>query len=485
MRLLDTLAASLSVALENARLFDETKRLLAETNERAAELAIINERPAAAWPPSSTCRRCTTWSATRSRRSSTPRSSTSGSSTSRPARSTSRTRSSAASASRTSRWPIDRFRAPRHARPRQPLVINEDVDSRVDGAGSGRAVLQGEPAEVRGVRAADRAGRGARRHLAPEPRPRGRLQRADVRLLTTLASSLSVALENARLIDETRQRAAELAIVNELGQATGRAARPRRADRARRRADARHVPRRHRLRRAARRRRRPDRLPVLQSRTASATRRTPLPLGEGLTSRILQTREPLLLNRARRLRGDRQPRRRDARAARTSACRSSSATRRSASISVQSIDQEGRFGEDDVRLLSTHRRERRHGDPERPALPRVASAGATRWRPSPTSAARSRRRSTSGAVLERIAERAEALLVGGHERRVPAEPDGRTFRAIVAPSARSPSRSWPTRSTLGEGIIGTRRRGAARGDRQRRRGRPAHRASIPGTDPRR
>ena len=42
VRLLTTLAGSLSVALENARLFDETQRLLTETNERAAELAIIN-----------------------------------------------------------------------------------------------------------------------------------------------------------------------------------------------------------------------------------------------------------------------------------------------------------------------------------------------------------------------------------------------------------------------------------------------------------
>ncbi len=33
---------SLSVALENARLFDETRRLLAETDRRAAELAIVN-----------------------------------------------------------------------------------------------------------------------------------------------------------------------------------------------------------------------------------------------------------------------------------------------------------------------------------------------------------------------------------------------------------------------------------------------------------
>ena len=42
VRVLTTLAASLSVALENARLFDETRRLLAETDRRAAELAIIN-----------------------------------------------------------------------------------------------------------------------------------------------------------------------------------------------------------------------------------------------------------------------------------------------------------------------------------------------------------------------------------------------------------------------------------------------------------
>ena len=37
-----TVAASMSVALENARLFDETQRLLKETEQRAAELAVIN-----------------------------------------------------------------------------------------------------------------------------------------------------------------------------------------------------------------------------------------------------------------------------------------------------------------------------------------------------------------------------------------------------------------------------------------------------------
>jgi GAF domain-containing protein len=42
VRLLTTVAASMGVALENARLFDETQRLLKETEQRAAELAIVN-----------------------------------------------------------------------------------------------------------------------------------------------------------------------------------------------------------------------------------------------------------------------------------------------------------------------------------------------------------------------------------------------------------------------------------------------------------
>ena len=42
VRLLQTIATSLSVALENARLFAETQRLLNEMEQRATELATIN-----------------------------------------------------------------------------------------------------------------------------------------------------------------------------------------------------------------------------------------------------------------------------------------------------------------------------------------------------------------------------------------------------------------------------------------------------------
>jgi GAF domain-containing protein len=42
LRLLQTVAAGMGVALENARLFDETQRLLTETERRSSELAVIN-----------------------------------------------------------------------------------------------------------------------------------------------------------------------------------------------------------------------------------------------------------------------------------------------------------------------------------------------------------------------------------------------------------------------------------------------------------
>ena len=60
-----TLATSMGAALENARLFDETKRLLADADERAAELAVINE-VGEALRGSSSSTRSSSWSASAS-----------------------------------------------------------------------------------------------------------------------------------------------------------------------------------------------------------------------------------------------------------------------------------------------------------------------------------------------------------------------------------------------------------------------------------
>ena len=42
LRLLQTLSSNMGIALENARLFDETQHLLKQTEQRAAELSAIS-----------------------------------------------------------------------------------------------------------------------------------------------------------------------------------------------------------------------------------------------------------------------------------------------------------------------------------------------------------------------------------------------------------------------------------------------------------
>src|SRR6266545_1436761 len=100
---------------------------------------------------------------------------------------------------------------------REPLLIAENLDEERERYGGG--VVAGEPAKsvlfvplVAGGKAT-----GAislqnvdREHAFGE---------SDQQLLTTVAGSVSVALENARLVQETRQRVSELATVNSVGQA--------------------------------------------------------------------------------------------------------------------------------------------------------------------------------------------------------------------------------------------------------------------------
>ena len=99
---------------------------------------------------------------------------------------------------------------------REPVVINEDMERRCAEAGNPRAIA-GEPSLSSvfvPLLVGDRETGVISLHNLDHEHA---FSDADVRLLTTFAASLSIGLENARLFEETRQRAAELAIVNGSG----------------------------------------------------------------------------------------------------------------------------------------------------------------------------------------------------------------------------------------------------------------------------
>ena len=121
----------------------------------------------------------------------------------------------------------------------------------------------------------------------------------DVRLLTTLAGSLSVALENARLVHETRQRNAELALINSVQDAIAGELDPQAiydavGDRIQEIFDAQAVRHRH-----ARRGDGARALPVHHRAGRAAARRSREP-PSGFSKHVLDTREPLLINENRR-----------------------------------------------------------------------------------------------------------------------------------------------------------------------------------------
>ncbi len=231
---------------------------------------------------------------------------------------------------------------------REPLLIAENIDAERERHGGG--VLTGEPAKsvlfVPLVTGGKAAGVISLQNLDREHA----FDENDLRLLTTLGGSLTVALENARLVQETRQRVTELATVNSVGQAlvsqleldtliehVGERVRDT-FD-----ADIAYV--------------------ALHDEAAgqieflyyweSGERRpeAPMEYGAGLTSQILRSREPLLLNRREQLE--------EAQA--TVGTPSLSylgvpillGNKAIGAISVQSIEEEGRFGEADSRLLGT------------------------------------------------------------------------------------------------------------------------------------
>src|SRR5918999_4975013 len=231
---------------------------------------------------------------------------------------------------------------------REPLLVNEDVAGEAKRYGN-PAVLAGEPVrswlgvpiitggKARGVISLQNVDH---EHAFTD---------SDKRLLATLAGSLTVALENARLMDETQQRVAELATVNSVGQALASqleldALIELVGDRMHDTFDADIVY-------VALHDEPAGRIDFAYYYEAGVRRDQPsLEYGQGLTSRILDSREPLLINRSL----DEQEL-----AYLGTPSRSYLGVpivvgdKAIGVISVQSTREEGRFGESDAGLLGT------------------------------------------------------------------------------------------------------------------------------------
>ena len=271
---------------------------------------------------------------------------------------------------------------------------------------------------------------------------------SELDLLTTLAASLSVALDNARLIDETRQRAAELAIVNSVGQALAGqldldSLIVDLGDRMRVTFDADlvyvalHDPE-------------TDMIEFVYYSEGGVRRAEPaMHFGQGLTTQIIETRQPLLLNQ-------------DAQFAGRAIVGTPASSYLGVPIiagdeaigvvSVQSTTERGRFGEADQRLLGTLaanvgvaiQNARLYRDAQRQAAEMTALAEV---------ATEISAMLDLGSVLERIADRAMTLLAADTTAVLLAEDGGQVFRPFVALGSFADAVMADT-IKLGEGIIG-------------------------------
>ena len=450
VRLLSTLASSLSVALENARLFDETKRLLAETEQRNNGLRLVNEISDAQGRGfdfdaimEMVGQRLGTLFASRN--------------------------VTIGLLDRAADQIVFPYEFEEGQRVQEmPLPLGEGLTSKV--LRTGRPLRYGTWAE----QVADGAvvpKYEARAVVDPgeswlavpilaRDEPTGvviftdsnanAFSEADERLAATIASSMGVALENARLVEETRQRASELAIVNDISRAvasqldldelihnTGEQLRTTF------RADIVYIA-------------------LLNEDTGlidfpyrtehgKTAPRPAMRVGEGLTSQVLSSREPLLLNRAEQF----SVMERKVGTAVKSYLGVPILVGDEAigAVSVQSIDEEGRFGDADVRLLSTIasnvgtaiRNAQLYRESQRRALETAELANVGREI--------SATLDLEG-LLERITSRAKELLEVQTSGVFLADADGQVFRAIsVLGENADELRSDPIK--LGEGIIGT------------------------------
>ncbi|HVM73131.1 MAG TPA: GAF domain-containing protein, partial [Anaerolineales bacterium] len=460
VRLLETLANSMSVALENARLFNETQRLLRETEQRNSELAIINsiQQGLASkldfqsivdlvgdklrevfktpdllinWYDEKANLIHHLYTYEHGQRLALP-----------------------------DMPPVPNGLFETTRTTHQPIVIETQADylkantRLIEGTDQGKSMAFVPIISSNHVLGAIQLENYEREHAYGE---------SELRLLTTIAASLGAALDNAylfnetqRLLKETEQRAAELATVNTLSQALASA----------------------------------TQLDALIELTGEQMRRTfaadivyvamldpqtnmihfpyafgeqmpSLPLGKGLTGRILQTGQPLLINK------DMSVER---------AALGVTLTGREALsylgvpilsggqsigvISVQSTQQEGRFDEDDLRLLTTL------ASNVGVAIEKARLLDEAQRRARETAAIAEVGREISATldlptVLHRIAERACDLLQGDTSAVYLPDESGRNFRAIAAVGAVAKEIMQDT-VVLGEGLIGDiARRGVA------------------------
>jgi PAS domain S-box-containing protein len=231
---------------------------------------------------------------------------------------------------------------------REPLAILEDMESALSAYGNPTAVGGGRTTYGSGIFQPLVVGGRATGVISIHNLDREHaFSASDQQLLATIAGSLGVALENAQLVHETRQRVAELGTVNSVGQALASqldldALIDLVGDRIRETFDA-------------------DIAYVALHDEATGLiefpytweageRRDepPLVYGEGLTSRIIESGQPLLIDQTK-----------DSRPAIGTPARSYlgvpvwAGDRAIGVISVQSTTEEGRFHEADIRLLAT------------------------------------------------------------------------------------------------------------------------------------
>ncbi len=222
VRLLQTLANAMSVALENARLFDETQRLLKETEQRNAELAIINSVQAAL---AAELNIQGLYDAVGDKIREIFGNRDVGIRLCDPETGLIHYPYTYENGKRLileSQALGEKGFTAHVLRTREPLVINENME--VEVAKHGATLVPGSQMEKSAIYVPLVAGDQARGLIGLMDMEREHaFSDSDVRLLQTLANSMSVALENARLFDETQrllketeQRNAELAIINSV-----------------------------------------------------------------------------------------------------------------------------------------------------------------------------------------------------------------------------------------------------------------------------